>query len=200
MKTMSWFTPWIDAVGLVVLALALPACANSPQEDVVGARGALAATPPVEVPIVEAPVVVDTGRVDRAEVALAARIATVADPEERMTARFDQFHTAQADVMRDGELDRNSVLATQAAIRARLLDTPEARRDDEDAERARRARGEALAPTPADLASFEEARAHRDTRTATTRVAAVPLELRVPEGIATRTIPPTSEEFRHETH
>jgi hypothetical protein len=194
MKTMSWFTPWIDAVGLVVLALALPACANSPQEDVAGARGALAATPPVEAPIVEAPVVVDTVRVDRAERALAARLVAVDDPEARMAARFEQFRTAQADVRRDDLLDRNSVLATSAAIRARLLGTEEAERDGEAADLARRNRGDIVrVATRADLASFALARAAAAERAGSREP--VPMELRTPDGIPTASHPPTAQEL-----
>ena len=194
MKTMRKFTPLHHGAVLVVLALMLTACARE-QEDVARATGALEAAPAAVDPAVEAPVVIDTSRVDRAEVALAARIATLTDPEARTVARLEQLSAAQADVMRDGELDRRSALATQAAIRARLIGTEEAARDGEAADVARRGRGEVLTPTRADLAAFELARTRIAARIGDR--GAAPMELRTPTGVATASAPPTEEELRY---
>ncbi len=136
---------------LVGLALASAACGtDGPAAEVAGSAANLASPPAIEPVDDRAPAVVDTIRVERAEAALATRLAAVRDPEARFAARFAAFREAQADVRRDAELDQRSVLATSAAIRARLLGTEEAARDGEAADRGRQERGEVFEASDAD--------------------------------------------------
>lgn len=162
-------------------AVTLIAC-ETEAEAVAAATGALDTAPVEEVPL-DAPVVVDVASVDQAAEALASRLAVIDDPEARLTARFEEFRKANAELPRGDGADLRSLVATGAAIRARLLDTPEAIRDGEQARRARAERGEVFAPTRADLAAFAAARAHMDARIGAHPV--VPEDQQTPEGTPT---------------
>ncbi len=176
-------------------ALLLAGCTGSNAPAVDRATGALgeAPLPSDDVP----PGTVDSARVDRADDALLLVLEGTDDPEARLAARFSQFETASAEVQRDADLDLSSVTATGAALRARLLDSPEARRDGEEADRARALRGDVFVPTAADRASFEMVLAGIDERAAERERAPAPRELRTPEGVSTTTVMPTAEELRH---
>jgi len=189
---------WSSSVSVIVgLTLASAACGNEGSSvGVVGTTANLAPPKPSIVPDERAPAVVDTARVERAVEALPTRLAAVRDPEARYGERFAAFREAQADVMRDGELDRRSVLATSAAIRARLLGTEEAARDGEVADQARVERGEVYEPSAADRAAFARAAA-RVAERAGPRTAPAGARTST-EGEATLMRPPTTEELRND--
>ena len=190
-RTSSWLLAQQSVLGSIVLFLA--ACGTE-HGEIAGASGALEAAAPSD-PVDDTPVVIDEARVDRSDAALLAALDAIDDPEARMAARFDHFQRAEAELHLDAALDRRSAAETAAVMRARFLDTPEARRDSDEADRLRSARGEVFAPTPADRAAFEALRAMRASRDEAP--AAVPMGLRTPDGIATPYTPPTAEELRH---
>jgi len=182
----------------VGLTLASAACGNEGSSvGVVGTTANLAPPKPSIVPDERAPAVVDTARVERAAEALTTRLAAVREPEARFAERFAAFREAQVDVMRDGELDQRSVLATSAAIRARLLGTEEAARDGQAADQARIERGEVYEPSPADRAAFARAAARMAERGGA-RAPAPAAARASTEGEATLMHPPTTEELRND--